>query len=171
MNKRFLIGIAVIVIIVASGGVYWSNKAKDEKAMIEKQTMEQAEMEKENAMMDKSSDSAMMKDEQVMMKSGSYEPFAPSKIALASASRDVVLFFRASWCPTCKAVDTDIKAHLKDIPENLILLNVDYDNSTDLKKKYGVTYQHTFVQVDSQGNLIHKWSGSQNLAALVAEVK
>jgi hypothetical protein len=48
---------------------------------------------------------------------------------------------------------------------------VNYDNSTALKQKYAVTYQHTFVQVDKDGNLIKKWSGSPTLTALVAEVK
>jgi len=37
-----------------------------------------------------------------------------------------------------------------EIPENVNLLKVDYDNSTDLKEKYGVTMQHTFVLVDNK---------------------
>ncbi len=143
-------------------------KAEDSMMKEDDATM----MEKdEGAMMDTSTDGTLMKDEQVMMKAGSYESYASTKVAMASVSHDVVLFFRASWCPTCRAVDADIKAHLKDIPGTLSILDVDYDNSTDLKKKYGVTYQHTFVQVDAQGNLIKKWSGSPTLSALVAEVK
>jgi thiol-disulfide isomerase/thioredoxin len=102
---------------------------------------------------------------------GSYEAYAPEKVALASDSHHVVLFFRASWCPTCRAVDADIRSHLSQIPANLAILDVNYDNSTALKQKYGVTYQHTFVQVDKDGNLLKKWAGSPTLAALVAEVK
>lgn len=100
---------------------------------------------------------------------GSYEVYAPEKISRAS-SGDVVLFFRAVWCPTCKALDADIRANLSSIPGGLTILDVDYDNSAELKKKYGVTYQHTFVQVDAQGKLIKKWSGSPTLLKLVAEV-
>ena len=48
---------------------------------------------------------------------------------------------------------------------------MDYDNSTSLKQKYGVTYQHTLVQVDSKGAQIAKWSGSPTLSALLKEVK
>ena len=106
-----------------------------------------------------------------MMHSGNYIAYAPEQIASAAANGKVVLFFHASWCPTCRNLDTDIKAHLKDIPSNLTILDVDYDNSAELKKKYGVTYQHTFVEVDANGTLIKKWSGSPTLAALVAEVK
>jgi thiol-disulfide isomerase/thioredoxin len=70
-----------------------------------------------------------------------------------------LLFFHASWCPTCRAADANIKANLLSIPPGLTIHQVDYDTSTDLKKKYGVTYQHTFVQVDESGTMIKKWSG------------
>ena len=84
---------------------------------------------------------------------------------------NVVLFFRASWCPKCRALDADINANIKNIPGNLTILNVDYDNSTELKKKYGVTYQHTLVQVDKSGAMIKKWAGSPTLADFIMEVK
>lgn len=106
-----------------------------------------------------------------MMKVGSYEAYTSGKVALASSTHDVVLFFRASWCPTCRVIDADIKANLSKIPSSLAILDVDYDNSTALKQKYGVTYQHTFVQVDKDGNMIKKWSGSPTLAKLVSEIK
>ena len=109
--------------------------------------------------------------ETTMMKVGSYETYSPEKIAMASSSHNVVLFFHASWCPTCIALDKDIKEHLKDIPSNLTILDVDYDNSSSLKQKYGVTVQHTLVEVDAKGNLINKWLGSPTLSALVAKVK
>ena len=114
----------------------------------------------------------MQKEEGVMMtKAGSYEAYSPEKIAQAAAKGDVVLFFRALWCPTCRALDADINANLKNIPANLTILYVDYDNSTDLKKKYGVTYQHTLVQVDKNGTLIKKWTKSPTLTAFIADMK
>ena len=128
-------------------------------------------VQKDEKKMEATDSSMMKKDDTAMMKVGSYEVYSASKIAMASDSHDVVLFFRASWCPSCKAVDADIKAHLQDIPATLTVLDVDYDNSAELKQKYGVTYQHTFVQVDAQGNLIAKWSGSPTLSSLVAKVQ
>jgi len=140
-------------------------------AMMDKNT-EVGSMNKEETTMMKKEETTMMKNEETaMMAVGSYEPYAASKVAMASESKDVVLFFRASWCPFCKVVDADIKANLKAIPSSLTILDVDYDNSADLKKKYGVTTQHTFVQVDAKGTLIKKWSGSATLAAVVAEVQ
>lgn len=132
-----------------------------------------AMMKKEGAMME---EGAMMKGDAMtkgdtMMKVGSYEAYAPEKIAKAASTGNVVLFFRASWCPTCRALDADLKANLKNIPGNLTILDVDYDKSNDLKKKYGVTYQHTFIQVDKDGTMIKKWLGSQTLSAFLKEVK
>src|SRR3990167_10510704 len=174
MNKNIEIIIWVIVLTVIVGGIYISSNAKNDAMMAREQMEEKDAMIKGDAT---KTDSMMNKDEtsmmparsdaeqsggdkgNTMMKVGSYEAYAPEKVALASATHDVVLFFRASWCPTCRAVDADIKANLSKIPGSLAILDVNYDNSTALKQKYGVTYQHTFVQVDKDGNLIKKWSG------------
>ncbi len=40
---------------------------------------------------------------------------------------------------------------------------VDYDTSTELKEKYNVRTQHTFAQVDSEGNELNTWIGSFTL--------
>lgn len=102
---------------------------------------------------------------------GSYEVYSPEKIAEKSKTSRVVLFFNAVWCPTCRALDNSIKVSLKQIPGDITILSVDYDTYKDLKKKYGVTYQHTLVQVDAEGNMVKKWSGSSTLSALVQQVK
>lgn len=173
MNKKTGVIIGIIALIVI-GSVYLSANNKDSALMkdqVEDTAMmksgDQAAMEKD-ATKDKA---AMMDKGDTMMKAGAYEAYSPEKVALASATHNVVLFFRAGWCPTCRAVDADIKANLSKIPSSLTILDVNYDDATALKQKYGVTYQHTFVQVDKDGTLIKKWSGSPTLAALVTEVK
>ena len=123
-------------------------------------------------MMKKESSDAMVKKDTAMVGThGTYEAYSLEKVALASATHKVILFFRAGWCPTCRALDADIKAHLGDIPANVTILDVDYDNSTDLKMKYGVRTQHTLVEVNAQGTLIQKWLGSPTLTDLVTHVK
>lgn len=108
--------------------------------------------------------------EHKMVVKGTYEVYASEKIAKATNS-DVVLFFHASWCPTCRALERDIQANLDDIPENLVILKTDYDTERELKKKYSVTIQHTFVQVDANGKLIKKWSGGNTLDSVVKQVQ
>lgn len=183
MNKGMIIGAVVVVALIAVG-IYATKPADTDDKMMAGENMGADSMENDSMMKDESDNSmmqensdGMMSDENadsmeadnMMQKAGSYEVYAPEKLALADKG-NVVLFFRASWCPTCKALDADIRSHLDEIPADLTILDVDYDKHTDLKKKYGVTYQHTFVQVDSNGNVIKKWSGSPTLSALVAEV-
>lgn len=180
MSKMFII---IAVVVVLGGGAFFlasSNqdaammKAKEEAAMMEKEKsamMEADAMKKDDAMMEKKDEGAMMeKPTDAMMAKGTYESYAATKLAMAEKGK-VVLFFRASWCPTCRALDSDIKAHLGDIPAGVTILDVDYDNSTALKQKYGVTHQHTLVQVDAAGNQIAKWDGSPTLASVITKVK
>lgn len=101
---------------------------------------------------------------------GTYEAYAPEKLARA-ATGDVVLFFHASWCPSCRFLDSGIRGHLEDIPNGLTILKLDYDQEVELKKKYGVTTQHTLVQVDADGTLIKKWSGGITVESIVAELQ
>lgn len=110
------------------------------------------------------------KDEAMMTVPGQYVDYNASKLAMA-AKGPVVLFFHATWCPSCKTTDADVMANLKDIPANFTILKVDYDSNPELKKRYSVTYQHTFVQVDANGNLIKKWSGSPSLTDIVDHTK
>ena len=137
-------------------------KTSEKDSMVQKSDV----MEKDDAMMVKGES---MEKSDVMVKSGNYEVYEQSKLAVADTG-DVVLFFHASWCPTCRALDANIKANSSSIPEDLTILDVDYDTYSDLKKKYGVRYQHTLVQVDSKGNLIKKWSGSPTLSSIVEQV-
>lgn len=86
-----------------------------------------------------------------------------------STSNKTVLFFYASWCPTCRPVNEELLS--SELPSDLTIIRVNYnDPDTDdeergLAQKYGVTYQHTFVQIDSSGNELSKWNGGglQNL--------
>ncbi len=84
--------------------------------------------------------------------------------------RKRVLFFYAPWCPTCRPADAAFRAQSDRIPEDVVLLRTDYDSSADLKKRYGVTYQHTYVLVDGSGNEIRKWNGG-GLDELIANTR
>lgn len=145
---------------------------KEKEAMAAQDTMTAEAMNTDEGVMMNKDEGVMVekKDEVMMTKVGSYEAYSSEKIANAATGK-VVLFFRASWCPTCKVLDADIRAHLSDIPAGVTILDVNYDNSSALKQKYGVTYQHTLVQVDASGNQITKWSGGQTLASLLTNVR
>lgn len=81
-----------------------------------------------------------------------------------------VLFFHASWCPTCKGANEEFEKNASAIPEDVVVYKTDYDANTELKKKYGITYQHTFVLVDEEGNAVKKWNGG-GISELVKQMK
>ena len=128
-------------------------------------------MEKEpsaSAMAKDPSASAMAEDA-AMSKEGAWIDQAAYEADAATfhEAGDVVLFFNASWCPTCKATVESLDAD--GVPAGLTVVSVDYDAATDLKKQYGVTVQHTFVQVDEQGNQLAKFSGAPSGEAIASQ--
>ncbi len=86
--------------------------------------------------------------------------------ALASGQK-VALFFHATWCPTCKALEKSINTEITSIPTDTLIVKVDYDTSTEMKKKYGVTSQHTTVLIDKDMNLISKKLGARNISEVL----
>lgn len=84
------------------------------------------------------------------------------------AGSDVVLFFNASWCPTCRVADGNFQEEA--FPAGLTVVSVDFDDNRDLKVQYGVTVQHTFVQVDASGNEVAKWTGSNSVDEVAQQV-
>lgn len=100
------------------------------------------------------------------LETGQYLLFSPETLASTANTRRV-LFFYASWCPICRPADADFQKNVDRLPADVTLIRVNYnDDDTDqaekdLAQQYGVTYQHTFVQIDGQGNEIAKWNGGQ----------
>lgn len=119
-------------------------------------------MKADEAMMP--TETAMMDDK--MMAESRYVEYSNAAFEAAASDRRV-LFFYASWCPTCQPADASFTQNASSIPEDMTLLRVNYNDpetdqdEKDLAKKYGVTYQHTFVQIDEDGNEVTKWNGGK----------
>ncbi|UWF78299.1 MULTISPECIES: thioredoxin family protein [Microbacterium] len=69
--------------------------------------------------------------------------------AIEAVSGTKVLFFHASWCPQCRALDEELRS--AGVPDGMTVFKVDYDDRVDLRQKYGVTRQTTVVYVDDEG--------------------
>jgi thiol-disulfide isomerase/thioredoxin len=91
-----------------------------------------------------------------------------SNEAIAQAEGRVLLFFHAPWCPQCRSVESDIIA--EGVPAGVTIIKVDYDSRQDLRQRYGVTLQTTFVEVDADGTELQKHVAydDPHLAAVVA---
>jgi len=74
--------------------------------------------------------------------------------AIANADGRVLLFFHAPWCPQCRSVENDIVA--SGVPAGVTIVKVDFDSRQDLRQRYGVTLQTTFVEVDADGDELQK---------------
>lgn len=192
MNKTIVIA-GVVVLVLVGGGLFIANqnsrqseqaKMAQEKAandlpagrQVQKdetgtQTPKQEAMKKKNAAMEKTDDSKMM-DKNANSR---YVPYSKA-VYDTSADKRRVLYFYATWCPSCKVANEDFTANPNKIPEDVIVIRTNYnDPDTDqeeknLAKKYGITYQHTFVQVDSDGKEITKWNGGKT-DELLANIK
>jgi thiol-disulfide isomerase/thioredoxin len=102
---------------------------------------------------------AMMEEGDAMAATGgSYTDYSEDAFQAASDQKRVY-FFHAAWCPTCKTADEEIRSNSDQIPEDVVVFKADYDEETALKDQYGVTYQHTFVYVDENGDMIETWNG------------
>ncbi len=99
---------------------------------------------------------------------GSYTDYREG--VLAEGPESQVLFFHASWCPSCRTLEKNILEE-KTLPDGVAIYKIDYDSAGDLRAKYKVTTQHTLVQVDNEGNLIKKWSGGNNTASIVSKIE
>lgn len=94
-----------------------------------------------------------------MAKGGQYVPESEFRADESSfESGNTVLFFYAAWCPDCQKTDESIQQ--TGVPEDINIVKIDFDNANDLRKKYGVTQQHTFVLIGADGEELDKWTGS-----------
>ena len=165
MNKN--IGIVLGVIVIAGIGYFAFSGDKGEKNEVANDT---PHVQNEAPTNEIQTGGQAATQEEVTTSAGAYVAYSSNKLAMAETGQ-VVLFFHASWCPSCRALNSDIESNIDAIPEGITILKTDYDKETELKKKYGVTTQHTLVQVDNDGNLIKKWSGGSKLENLLSQLQ
>lgn len=182
-DQRGLSGLtiaAIITIIAVALGliIYFasanSSNSNENNSMMQDKNTNEAMVDDEERMMEDDTNTnsdAMIKDDEDAMEKddstntnsvsaapGQYIDYTPAAFASASNEKRV-LFFHATWCPTCKAANEAFTSRLDEIPSGVVILKTDYDSQTALKNKYDITYQHTFVQVDAEGNELAKWNG------------
>jgi len=82
-----------------------------------------------------------------------------------------ILFFTAPWCPSCTEVHENIIEEQKEIPADVAIIRVDFDNDVQLREKYGVDKQHTFILIDENGEEISRWNNSKTLKEIIENIK
>ena len=147
--KKYLLPLALSAVIVL-GGCSQANSSSD--------AMSSA----------KSSSSATSHSDSASQSYITYDQYQASKDKYADSK--VVLFFNAKWCPACRAINEALTTDPGKIPAKTTVVSVDYDQHTDLRQRYGVTTQHTFVQIDTNGEKTRQWV-STSVDALLKELQ
>lgn len=157
MNKTLIVVLLAVIVLVAIGAFAYSQSSSDTgSAMMSKELDGEEEMAVKSEKMDKT--------DIENVESSRYTVYT-NATDLEHLESKRVLFFYASWCPTCRPADADFKANLDKIPSDFTVVRVNYNDpetdqsEKDLAKKYAVTYQHTYVQINSNGKEIRKWNG------------
>lgn len=81
---------------------------------------------------------------------------------------DTVLFFHADWCPTCVQAERNFAKTW--IPAWLTILEVNYDEASDLKEQYNVLTQTSYIYVDAQWWLIKRWIGGVHIDDVIERI-
>lgn len=147
MKRNTVIVIVVIVLLLICGALVYASYIKEETS----------EPSSDPASTEEIAADTQQKPTSISSQAGGRYVDYSAKAVAAESFEETILFFHASWCVECRGFDKAIKAD--DIPKGVQILKVDYDNATDLRKKYGVTIQSTFVKVDSDGGKESLWSG------------
>ncbi len=85
----------------------------------------------------------------------SYEPYSFERMEELKGKRKFALFFHASWCPTCRKIESFLLENLAGLGQATIL-KADFDTELELRKEYGVAVQSTVLFFDAQGAVAQK---------------
>lgn len=177
---KYALALIVLVVLIFGGYLLYSYQKMPQSnqpigdQMMQKDQPAGTPIEQSEMMEDQMSTNSADQMNPSMTK-GEYVEYSRSALDNAASGKRV-LFFYASWCPTCRPADADFKANQSQIPDGVTLIRVNYnDPQTDadekaLAQKYAVTYQHTFVQINPQGKQISKWNGGK-LAELISNLQ
>jgi len=97
---------------------------------------------------------------------GSYIDY--DEATISSLSGDIVLFFHADWCPTCRQAQTSFLEN--GIPAWLTIVKVNYDKETALKRKYSVLSQTSYVLIKPDGTIIKRWIGGIDIDSIIEKI-
>lgn len=159
MNKKILI--AIIGLVLISGlFLVFSSQSSDENEISEntnsvsKNTLTNQQDELET---NKKSEA----EENIESNSGlGYIEYSETALADSSGSNRV-LFFHAPWCSVCNFYEGQIEE--QGVPGDITILKIDYDSEDELKQRYNVTTQSTFVLLNEKGEIENSWPFARGL--------
>jgi len=160
MNKALKIGLPIVAVVLIGAGAYavlGEDDSQSESKTETSQTEPVASSDSEEKPATQTKPQTQSPDTSTSnQKAGRYTAYSSSELSANGYDTNVVFFF-APWCPECRAFKEAINA--SSIPDGVQVLETDFDSSTELKSKYGVTLQSTFVKVSDNGDQQSKYVG------------
>ena len=149
ITKRVIAPLILVIILSGIGGVFTA------KTMTDKRSQQTAAAGDLQIQADSNIETQTQAPAESSSLPGRYTSYSTD---LANEAYPVtLLFFYAAWCPECRAFKQAITTN--PIPEGVQVLEVNYDKESELKQKYGVTLQTTFVKTNSNRENLGKWVG------------
>ena len=162
MNKKHIIITSIVtpVIVGVIAGALWLLRPQNpaNESTVRQDTSRQSPNQSQSDTQKKPKSQPSTESQQpVNPSTGRYAVYIDGK-NMEHAYKKTILFFHAPWCGDCQAFDKVLREG--PIPAGVQILKVDYDSRQDLRQKYGVTKQSTFVELDDDDDYDHDiWVG------------
>ncbi len=150
MNKKHIIITSIVTAVIVGGiaGAIWLLRLQtpaNESAVRQDNSRQSSNQSQSDAQKKPKSHLSTGSQQPVNPNAGRYADYTDGN-TMEHAYRKTILFFHAPWCGDCQAFDKVLREG--PIPAGVQILKVDYDSRQDLRQKYGVTKQSTFVELD-----------------------
>src|SRR5687768_3143081 len=117
---RNIVLILLVVVVIFGGGTFFLSQNSTQEM-----TSQSASPTPDYAMMTMYPSGTPTSDTGAV---GQYVPHTKNALNNVNGRR-VVLFFYANWCPTCKPVDEVLTKSLSKLPEDVVVIRVNYNDS------------------------------------------
>ncbi len=117
------------------------------------------------------SDTSESSQPQVLYDRIQYLDYSSQNFVVSQKNGRTLLFFAATtWCSNCIELEKQIKAHITELPRDITILKVDYDNDKETKAEYAAAIQTTLVLLDKNRKEIKRWIGTGSFDDLMRNI-
>ncbi len=175
--KFFLLFVIVVVLVVSS--VFFSYDSQELKENVQTKAQEAIETGSEkvvNKVMEEGRVAVGEKlketgEKMLVVENNQPGVFKKYDGSIEGNYQYTVLFFTAEWCPSCVVAQKNIEDLKSSIPTDVEIIAVDYDQNTELRDKYAVNKQHTFVLLDRENSMVSQWDNSASISEIIEHIK